>query len=139
MNKHYGTFDHTADVGLVAEADTPEEVFEALAEALADYICPQKLARPTQTRTVKVMAEDMEALALDFLSKVLEAVQVNRFMVAAVRVTSLTPFAVTAELSGEPFEAGRHEIRTEVKAVTYHLLKIANEDERWIGRVVLDL
>ena len=183
MAKQCETFDHTADVGLLARADTPAELFEALAEGLADYICPRDTVRPREIRTLSVEAEDIEALAVDFLAAVLNVIQADRFMVAAVRVVEcggvncpgIDPLSlegrgwpegpgegdasrtespspcplpsrereahskVTAELSGEPFDPARHEIHTEVKAVTYHLLKVAQEGGLWTGRIVLDL
>ncbi|MFB3890681.1 MAG: archease [Phycisphaerae bacterium] len=183
MAKSCETFDHTADVGLAARADTPGELFEALGEGLADYICPRTTVRPREKRTLTVEAEDVEALAVDFLAALLNVIQADRFMVTAVSVMecggtvaqrhgaalagadegdsprkrdsagaakavsrpfgTLPPHSkvkVTAELTGEPFDASRHEIHTEVKAITYHLLKVSQEqDGTWIGRVILDL
>ena len=141
MARHCETFDHTADVGLAARADTLGELLEALAEGLGDVICAREQVSPAERRTVAVAAEDLEALAVDFLSAVLAAAQTDRFVVAAVRVTRIderSP-AVEAELSGEPYDAGRHELKTEVKAVTYHQLKIAREGDGWTGRVILDI
>lgn len=139
MGKRCETFDHTADVGLLATADTAAEVFEALAEGLAEYICPRQCVAARGERLLEVKAEDIEALAVDFLCRVLDAIQADRFMVARVLVERLTPNEVRARLGGEEYDPARHEIRTEVKAVTYHLLKVAQEQGRWVGRVVLDL
>lgn len=139
MAKAYETFDHTADVGLAASADTVEELFEALAEALADFICPIKQVAGARQRHLTVRAEDIEVLAVDFLSAVLNVIQTEHYMVAAVRVAPVKDNVISAELMGEVYDASRHEIHTEVKAVTYCQLKIAHEKGRWIGRVVLDL
>ena len=139
MGKHCETFEHTADVGLAARADTLGGLFEALAEGLADYICSRQSVRADRTRPVAVRAEDVEALAVDFLWEVMTAIQAGRFMVATARVKEISDTAVAAELAGEAYDPARHELKTEVKAVTYHQLKIAREGEQWIGRVILDL
>jgi len=141
LAKHCEIFDHTADVGLKARADTPGELMEALAEGLADLICPQRQVEPVRTRQISVRAEDLEALAVDFLAEVMNLLQVERFVVAAVRVTDIDPAAasLTAELAGEPYDPARHEIATEVKAVTYHQLRITRDGQTWTGRVILDL
>ncbi len=139
MAKRCETFDHTADVGLKADADTLEELFEALAEGLAELICPRAPVRPREARPVAAAAEDLEALAVDFLCEVMNAIQAGRFAVAACRVARADEHAVEAELVGEPLDLDRHEIATEVKAVTYHLLKVARDGSRWTGRVVLDV
>ena len=44
-----------------------------------------------------------------------------------------------ANLSGETYDATRHEIKIEVKAVTYHQLQIARETDHWTARVILDI
>ena len=139
MSKHCETFEHTADLGLEARADTLGELFEALAEALAGVICPAgKTATPLR-REIAVQAEDIEALAVDFLAEVLNAVQTERFVVQAVCVRDIDGKSVRAELVGEAYDPARHRFETEVKAVTYHQLKVAREGEKWIGRVILDV
>ena len=139
MAKHCETFDHTADVGLDARADTLAELFEALGEGLADVVCPRGSVAAAETQMIHVEAEDVEALAVDFLCEVLAAIQEHRFAVASVSVDEISDTAVAAELVGEPYDEARHEISTEVKAVTYHQLKITREADGWVGRVILDL
>jgi SHS2 domain-containing protein len=139
MAKHCQTFDHTADVGLDATADTLAELMEALAEGVCDVVCDRSLVAIIQKRELAVAAEDTEAMTVDFLSQVLLALQADHFLVAAVRVVRAEATSLAAELAGEPYDPSRHEIRTEVKAVTYHLLKARQEGGRWVGRVVLDL
>jgi len=149
MARHCETFDHTADVGLTAWADSLGELLAALAEGLTDVICSRSQIRPAAMRKLDVEAQDPEALAVDFLSRVLYIFAVDRFLLAeaSVKVLSGGPgapggggrTAISAELAGETYDPARHEIRTEVKAVTYHQLKIAPEAGRWVGRVILDL
>jgi len=139
MTKHWETFDHTADVGLAATGDTLAELFEALGEGLCEIICPTGQVAAERTRRIAVRAEDVEALAVDFLSRIMLAIQAEHFVVAAVKVGTISEAAVEAELAGEPFDPARHELRTEVKAVTYHQLRIARQGAHWAGRVILDI
>lgn len=139
MAKHCETFDHTADVGLAATGDTLGELFEALAEGLAELICPVGQVAAAQVRLVTVRADDLEALAVDFLTRVLVMILAERFPVAQVRVKRIDENIVEAEIVGEPLDAARHEFHTEVKAVTYHQLSIASADGLWRGRVILDI
>ncbi len=143
MVGHCETFDHTADVGLSAWADSPAELLAALAGGLVDVICERSQVRPDELRTLHVEAQDMEFLAVDFLSRLLYIFAVDHFIPAEVSVTIRDAgedgISLTAELAGETYDPSRHEIRTEVKAVTYHQLKVAPEGGRWVGRVILDL
>jgi SHS2 domain-containing protein len=139
MAKHCETFDHTADVGLSARADTLGELMEALAEGLCDVVCDRSRVEPVERRRLRVAAEDTEALAVDFLAKVLLTLQADRFLIAQVRVEQAGETALAAELAGQTYDPNRHEIRTEVKAVTYHQLSIVRDGAGWAGRVILDL
>ena len=133
------TFDHTADLGLAARADTLAELFQALAEGLADVICPRAKLRPQAETMITVEAEDREALAVDFLWKVMDTIQADHRMVAAVEVREIDDTHIKAALVCEDYDPARHEVLTEIKAVTYHQLKVAPEGDQWIGRVVLDI
>ena len=131
--------DHTADVGLSARADTREELFEALAEGLADVICARESVAKRDAHSVLVRSDDLESLAVDFLWRVMTIIQDDAFAVAEVRVTRMSETDIEAELLGEPYDPDRHEYGSEVKAVTWHELKIAREGQTWVGRVILDL
>jgi len=139
MAKHVETFEHTADIGLAAEAETLAELFEALAEGLAEMICPRGQVRPLQARGLTVEAEDIESLTVDALTEVMNLIQTDRFAVSAVRVRRAQETVLEAELLGEPYDPARHVIDREVKAVTYHQLRIARDGETWTARVILDI
>jgi len=145
MAGHCETFEHTADIGLAGWGDSLGELLAALAGGLSDVLCDRSKVQPAITRRVQVEAPDPEDLAVDFLSQVLYAFGADGFLTARASVEVLAagragePASVQAELAGEKYDPARHEIKTEVKAVTYHQLKIALEAGRWIGRVILDL
>ena len=139
MVGHCETFDHTADVGLAGRADSPEELLEALAECMCDLVCPRKNVSPDSKRTISVEAPDFEALTVDFLEAVLGAIQTERFAVASIKVTGVTQTSAAAELLGADLDPQRHEILTEIKAVTYHELEVVERDGQWSARVILDL
>ena len=139
MSGYCETFDHTADVGLAANADSPAELLEALAGCMCDLVCPRENVSPESKRTISVEVPDFEALTVDFLEAVLGAIQVDRFAVASIDVTNITQTSASAELCGTDLDPQRHEILTEVKAVTYHELEAVQRDGQWIARVILDL
>jgi SHS2 domain-containing protein len=144
VSKDCHTFDHPADVGLAARADSLAELFEALAEGLADLVCPRETVRPAEARAIEVRAEppaapEVEDILHDFLSAVLAEIQERRFLVSSVSVTRASETEAEGELRGETYDPDRHDIRVEVKAVTYHQLKVAREGREWTGTVILDL
>ena len=51
----------------------------------------------------------------------------------------LDQHGIEAIVSGEPLDEARHLIDHEVKAVTYHELKIQQNDNGWMAEVIVDI
>jgi len=139
MAKHFETFEHPADIGLQASADSLGGLFEAAAEGLAEQMCPRATVRPVRAVRIDVAAEDVEALLVDFLSAVLRRFDLDRFLLSSVRVERIDAKAVSAEVRGETYDPARHELAAEIKAVTYHQLAVARDGNGWTARVILDV
>jgi SHS2 domain-containing protein len=111
----------------------------ALAEGLADVMCDRAQVAPAEQRRLIVESEDPGALVVDFLSKLLLAFEVDQFLLAEAKVWQCGDTSLSVDLFGEHYDSARHELRNEVKAVTYHELKVGRENDEWVGRVILDL
>ena len=44
-----------------------------------------------------------------------------------------------ATARGEPIDPERHELDMEVKAITYHGLKVERDGDGWLAEVIVDL
>ena len=139
MVREHRTLEHTADIGIECRADSLPELMAGLGEALVELVCPPDRVRPVQQVELRVQAEDLEALAVDFLSRLLARLQVDHFMVHSLQVRQAGELALEGVLSGEPYDPGRHEIGEEIKAVTYHQVHVSCRGGEWLGRVFLDL
>jgi len=137
--KHCETFEHTADVGLQARADSLGELFEAMGEGLADVICPRRSVKKQKTLQIRAESENVETLLVDFLAELLGLFNLEKFLIVGVRVEQIDETSVAAEITGETYDPDRHELGDEIKAVTYHKLKVAREADSWVGIVILDV
>lgn len=138
MTKQWRTFEHPADLGLEARAESLPELFEALGEGLARQVCPRGV-RSQETLPLEAEADDLESLAVEFLGALLRLFYLRRFLVAEVRVERIEPTSLSASAGGESYEPHRHELGPEIKGVTYHHLKVAQEPGGWVATVLLDL
>ncbi len=139
MTKHCRTFEHTADMGLEGRADTLAELFEAMGEGLAEVICPRRSVKKQKRLQIRVESENVESLLVDYLAELLGLFNLKKLLIARVSVERIDETSVAAEVVGEPYDPARHELGDEIKAVTYHQLKVAREGDGWIGRVILDI
>lgn len=146
MSKRHWTFDHPSDIGLEARGESLEELLEAMAEGLAGEICDLASVQPREMHELKVDVPaatggegvDAESLAVDFLTAVMNHIQVRHFMVRGVAARIESAIAMV-QLTGEPYDPARHEVKVEIKAVTYHQLVVEQRESHWYGRVILDI
>ena len=135
----YEHFEHTADLGLRIRAATLEELFAeaglALTAALAGRL---DSVRPAEPRSINLEAADPVDLLHDWLSELLYLFETERLLFSRFDV-SLPPGRLTATAWGETTDPARHEIELEIKAITYHGLKLESAPDGWLAEVIVDL
>ena len=139
MGGSYAFFEHTADIGIQAEGATQEEFFVAMARGLAELIAENTRVEPEQTKAVCLSAEDAEGLLLAWLQKLLYWFSTERFLVAEYRLARISPTALAGEVRGGTFDPARDTQGREVKAITRHQLNVRQQEDRWSGRVIVDI
>jgi SHS2 domain-containing protein len=135
----YETFEHTADIGLLARGRTLEEVFAHAAEGLVDLMIDPESLRGGTRLDVIVSAPDREALLVAWLNELLYHLDIQGFLPRRCRITRISDTELAAELDGESIDRSRHVVRRMVKAATYHGLRLTQTDGSWEARVILDL
>jgi len=135
----FETFEHTADIGLVARGRTLAELFANAVDGLADLTVDRDGLRETTQVQVSVSAEDREGLLVAWLNELLYLLDTQRFVPRRTQITALDRTSLTALLVGDTIEPGRHAVRRMIKAATYHGLSLRQVDGVWEARVILDL
>ncbi len=135
----FETFEHTADIGLVARGRTLAELFANAADGLADLTVDRDGLRETTQVRVSVSAEDREGLVVAWLNELLYLLDTQRFVPRRTQITELDRTSFTALLSGDTIDPGRHTVRRMIKAATYHGLSLRQGDGVWEARLILDL
>jgi SHS2 domain-containing protein len=162
------TFEHTADIGLRVRSGDLSGLFAEAAEGLISVIVenPQSI-RPDDTYHFQLQTEQLDELLHDWLDELLFAFHARHVLFARFEIeiggaaitreetlgqshsgenstsppeiATNSPYELKAIARGEPVDPTRHEIDQEVKAVTYHGLKIVRESGLWLAEVVLDI
>jgi SHS2 domain-containing protein len=132
-------FEHTADLGLRVHANSLEELLKEAAQGLlAMFVANPNAIRPVQTRRIELVADDPNYLLFDWLSELLYAFESDKLLFSAfdVRVSNNQ---LIATCHGEPMDASRHQMEHEVKAITYHGLKVEQSADGWRAEVIVDI
>ena len=129
-------FDHTADVGIRAYGGTLDELFANAAAGMFSLVTDLETVRPVGEYGVKVSSRDVESLLVDFLSELLFVHETQKLLFSEfdAKVANL---GVDARVRGEPIDRARHTLRMNVKAVTYHEIRV--DPAAGVAQVIFDI
>jgi SHS2 domain-containing protein len=136
----YETFEHTADLGLRIRASDLDKLFADAARGLFSMIAPDANSiRPRSDLVLEIGAEDLELLLFDWLSELLYTYETRHLLLVEFDV-AVTDCRLRATARGESIDPARHQLDHEVKAITYHGLKLVRElDGQWLAEVIVDI
>jgi len=132
-------FEHTADVGIRARAASLDALFaEAAAGLFSLLVANLDDVRTVQTETIRIEGVRLDDLFYDWLAELLYLHDAKRLIFSEFDVR-VVDGVLEATVRGEPFDASRHELDTDVKAITYHGLKVERDGQVWLAEVIVDL
>jgi SHS2 domain-containing protein len=131
-------FDHTADVGFMVTTATLEELFASAAQGMFNLITDPASVRPVHTRHITVTADDHTALMVRWLSELNFLHQTEHILFCEFKL-HISPGRLDADVAGEPVDLSRHAILAEIKAVTFHGLKVEQTADQWQARILFDV
>jgi SHS2 domain-containing protein len=132
-------FEHTADLGLRATAPDLGTLFdEAAACLVAAMVEDPASVRPAQEVRIELAGDDREFLLFDWLKELLLRFETDHLLFASFEV-EVTDGGLTATARGEEYDPARHALAHEVKAITYHELKVEKTADGWLAEVIVDI
>ena len=140
-SKHFEYIEHTADLRFKSYGRTLGECFSNAAKAMFTAIVAPSSVKAEQVKTIKLSSPKLELLMHDYLSEILFYFEDEGLLFSdfEVEVKENKGYALTGILSGEKYEPKRHVILTEIKAVTYHEMKIKEEKGIWSAEILCDI
>ena len=121
--ERYRLIDHTADMMVKAFGNTMEECFGNAAYALFDQTVDLSDIGTDEEVDIRVTGIDDEDRLYSFLSEMLFIEDADNIILKEFDV-SFDGDDVVCHAKGERLDRSRHRIRSEVKAVTYHMMEI---------------
>ncbi len=136
-------FDHTADLGLRVRAGTLEELFAESGRGLCQMIVLNlQDVQPREEHPVELESDQLEFLLFDWLDELLYAFESKRLLLAHFEVQVQqreNSFHLQATCRGEVADPRRHQLDHEVKAITYHGLRVQQTPEGYLAEVIVDI
>ncbi len=135
----FSFFDHTGDVGVIVRGRGLEELFQNAAGALFSLITDRRRIRRRLTEAVRVWAPDLESLLVAWMGELLFLFDARGLLLRSFEFHKLDTGRLEATAWGEPYQEARHPIKTGLKAVTYHQVRVEQAGGIWTARIVLDI
>ena len=126
MPDRYEIIDHTADIAIKTSGESLDEAFENAAYAMFDTMADASSIKPVGEVKVEIEAEDLGQLLVDWLSELLYLCDVDDALFSEFEVT-IEGNKLSGIARGEKIDPARHGLKTDIKAVTYHMLEVDAE------------
>ena len=132
-------FEHTADLGLRIRAADRTSLFTEAARALFSVLAANlDSVRCVEQRVFEIQGDTDDYLLFDWLNELLYTYDTERLLLARFDV-QLDENRLRAVCGGEPADRTRHELEHEIKAITYHGLRVENDGTGWLAEVIVDI
>jgi SHS2 domain-containing protein len=135
----FEVFEHTADLGLRIVAPDLSTLLEEAARGLLSII----IENPDDVHQLEkvsfhVEGQDKEYLLFDWLNEILYTFDSKHLLLSRFELR-LSDSGLDAEAWGEALDIDRHRMDHEVKAITYHGLKVIEQPGGWLAEVIVDI
>jgi SHS2 domain-containing protein len=135
----YELIDHTADLGIHVFGSDPGDLFTTAALAMFDQIMDVKLLKGNDKHRIRVTGSDWADLMVNWLRELLYLWTVRELLVITVDISSISETKLSSDVVTHVFDAALHPIKNEIKAVTYHQIKVLRSATGWEAQVIFDI
>jgi SHS2 domain-containing protein len=132
----------TADVAIEATGKTLEEAFAEAALAMFEVQTNTRKVKPLISKKVEIQSEDKKSLLFDWLSKLIYLRDIEKmfFKKFDVKIKQIdNNFRLDAVVYGEKIDIEKHELKVEVKGVSYTQMEVQEKPGKAKIKVVLDV
>jgi len=133
--------EHTADLGLRVRGKTSEDLFRNYALILFSLLTDYQ-SKKIISRKITLQAQDLAELLVDWLNELLSIFFADGFLPSECNLKISDDKGgriLQAEIKGEKIDFRSIELKREIKAATYHDLKVEETDKGYAGEVIFDV
>ena len=138
----FNYFETTADLGVEAKGKSLEEAFKEGAKGLYNIMVDIDKVDKKEKIEFEIEGEDLEELLYNFLNELLFYTDVENLVFSDFDIKiekDNNGYRLKCIAYGEKINKEKHNIKEEVKAVTYHMMEVKQEEDGWKIRYIVDL
>ncbi|MBW1985471.1 MAG: archease, partial [Deltaproteobacteria bacterium] len=120
----YKLIDHTADFGIEVTGADQKILFVNTALAMFDLITNSSTLIGKSESDLRIQGSDTCDLMVNWLRELLYLWNGEKMLVKVADIHSISEKKLSATITYDLFDPDIHEIKNEIKAVTYHKIKV---------------
>jgi SHS2 domain-containing protein len=131
----------TADVAVEVRGKTIEDLFATAALALFEVMVGVEAVQPKLEKKIRLEGQTVDLLLYDWLSELvcLKDTAAMIFCRFDLVIKHENDYRLDATVAGEQIDPRRHELRADVKAVTFHRFRVEEKQGVWTAEIVFDI
>nr|MBU1327668.1 archease [Candidatus Omnitrophota bacterium] len=141
--KSFEFINHTADVGIKAWGATLTELFENAAIGMFAVIAGERYKAQGSKIEKKIEisknTDNLEEILVSWLSELLYIFNREKIYFNNFKISSLNNSGIKAEANGVNIDLYQSDLYTEIKAVTFHNLKIEETADGFSCTIIFDV
>ncbi len=137
--KRYEEIPHTADVAIRAYGKDLRELFSNAAFGMFDIIADLSGLKKTVSMDVNLEAPSPEELLISWLGELLYSFYTKGIIFFEFDIVDITDTRISAHAHGRLVGENRNRLKTEIKAATYHDLKIEEKQDGYSVEIIFDV
>ena len=139
MLKNYEVLEHTADIGIRVKSLTLGSLFKKACLAITDITSEkQKIQYPEKHKIVITQkAGNVEELFVNWLNELLSVSSAEALIFEDVKINQINEQFIDAIAIGTDIK--NYKVNVEIKAATYHQLKVEKNGPLWQAEVIFDV
>ncbi len=135
----FEVIEHTADIGLKAYGKTLKEAFENGARGMFSLMVALEVVEKREEFVVEVQAVDAESLLVEWLNELIYLFETEKVLFKDFEIRDWDEKSyLKAFVYGERIDLRKHQLESQIKACTYHMLKIT-KNNLWTCQVIFDV
>lgn len=135
----YEIIPHTADIGIKAYGEDLKQLFKNAAYGMFDIIADLDGLTSSVTQTIEVKAANQEELLVAWLGELLYNFYTKQIIFFDFQIDEIDNTHIKAKAFGRHVGENRNRLKTEIKAVTYHELKIEEKENKFTATIIFDV
>ena len=137
--KRYEQIPHTADVAIRAYGKDLRELFSNAAFGMFDIIADLSGLKKTVSIDVNLEAPSREELIISWLDELLYSFYTKGIIFFEFDIVDIADTRISAHAHGRHVGENRNRLKTEIKAATYHDLKIEEKQDGYSVEIIFDV